>query len=349
LKLKKLGGEMKFEAIPRETVLLDPNNDMAPKNIPNEIRKDPLTGRTARICHFRELKWKKPDIDKLIAGTESWCPFCPEKVLKVTPCFPADIISEGRMTLDDKVLFPNIAPYDRLGAVATLGSRHYIPMTEIEPQRIRDGFRLVMKFFRHLHTIQHPESVYHLVSWNYMPASGSSIIHPHLQVFASSFAPNLLREKLQAAQAYMQVNGTNYWDDLVASEKAGRDRYLGAIGRSAWLTVFAPIGAVGDVIAVVDGVRSTLELSDDDLLALATGLTKLMAAYDRIGIYNFNMSFFAGAANDDHARFHLIFSPRIYFNPSIGTPDVAALGRLFGESVCMGFPEEINKLLKVEF
>ncbi len=77
---------MKFEAIARETVLLDPNNDMARKNIPNEIRKDPLTGKTSRICHFRELKWKKPDIEKLIAGTENWCPFCPDKVLKVTPC-----------------------------------------------------------------------------------------------------------------------------------------------------------------------------------------------------------------------------------------------------------------------
>ncbi len=70
---------MKFEAIARETVLLDPNNEMARKNIPNEIRKDPLTGKTSRICHFRELKWKKPDIDKLIAGTKNWCPFCPDK------------------------------------------------------------------------------------------------------------------------------------------------------------------------------------------------------------------------------------------------------------------------------
>ena len=74
-----------------------------------------------------------------------------------------------------------------------------------------------------------------------------------------------------------------------------------------------------------------------------------MAAYDRMGIYNFNMSFFAGSQKDDHARFHLIFSPRIYFNPAIGTPDVAALGRLFGESVCMAFPEEINRMLKPEF
>jgi galactose-1-phosphate uridylyltransferase len=340
---------MKFEAIARETVLLDPNNDMAPKYIPNEIRRDPLTGKTARICHFRELKWKKPDIDKLIAGTAKWCPFCPEKVLDVTPCFPSDIVPEGRMTLGDKILFPNIAPYDRLSAVATLGPRHYIPMTEIKPQLIADGFRLAQKYFRHLDEMQHPESVYHLVSWNYMPASGSSIIHPHLQVFATCFAPNSLREKLQIAKDYRKVNKTNYWDDLIKAEKENGDRYLGKIGRTTWLTVFAPLGSVGDVTGIVDGVRSTLELTDDDLLDLATGLTKLMAAYDRVGIYNFNMSFFAGSQKDDHARFHLIFSPRIYFNPSIGTPDVASLGRLFGESVCMGFPEEINSMLKTEF
>ena len=78
---------MKFEAIAREAVHLDPSDNLARKHIPNEIRRDPLTGKTSRICHFRELNWKKPDLDKLVAGTESWCPFCPDKVLKVTPCF----------------------------------------------------------------------------------------------------------------------------------------------------------------------------------------------------------------------------------------------------------------------
>jgi hypothetical protein len=39
---------MKFEAIQRETVILDPNNNMERKTIPSEIRKDPLTGRTSR-------------------------------------------------------------------------------------------------------------------------------------------------------------------------------------------------------------------------------------------------------------------------------------------------------------
>ena len=63
---------MQFEAVARETVLLDPDNNLSPKQIPNEIRKDPLTGKTSRICHFRELLWKKPDLDQLVAGCESF-------------------------------------------------------------------------------------------------------------------------------------------------------------------------------------------------------------------------------------------------------------------------------------
>jgi len=340
---------MKFEAIERETVILDPNNNMQRKTIPSEIRKDPLTGKTSRICHFRPLKWEKPDLDQLIAGTEKTCPFCPDKVMKITPCFPEDIVPEGRIVLNDKVLFPNIAPYDILGAVATLGDRHYIPMTDFECERLADGFRLAIKFFQHVNRIHHPESVYHLVSWNYMPASGSSVIHPHYQVFATSYAPNQLRAELQAAEKYMQKTGTNYWDDLVKAEKAAKERFLGRIGRSNWMTVFAPLGVAGDVVAVVDDISSTLDLSDDDLTDLAKGLNNLMAAYDKIGIYNFNVSFYPGAAGDEFTRFHLVFSPRTYFSEALGTPDVAALRNLGNEGVCMAFPEDINKMLIPEF
>ena len=340
---------MKFETIERETVILDPGNNMQRKTIPSEIRKDPLTGRTSRISHFMPLKWEKPDFDKLVAGTVKFCPFCPDKIMKVTPCFPEDIVPEGRMVLDDKVLFPNIAPYDSLGAVATLGDRHYIPMTDFEPERLADGFRLALKFFRQVNKINHPESVYHLVSMNYMPASGSTLVHPHYQVFATAYAPNQLREELQAAESYMKKNGTIYWDDLVKAEKTGKDRFLGRIGRSNWMTVFAPLGVAGDVVAVVDGTRTTLDLLDDDLADLAYGLNNLMAAYDKMGIYNFNISFFPGAAGNNFTRFHLVFSPRTFFSQALGTPDVAALRNLGNEGICMAFPEDINKMLKKAF
>ena len=46
---------MNFEALRKETIVLNPQKNMARRSIPSEIRKDPLTGRTARICHFMKL------------------------------------------------------------------------------------------------------------------------------------------------------------------------------------------------------------------------------------------------------------------------------------------------------
>jgi galactose-1-phosphate uridylyltransferase len=92
-----------------------------------------------------------------------------------------------------------------------------------------------------------------------------------------------------------------------------------------------------------------LDLCEDDVGAIAQGLTFAMAAYDKMGIYNFNVCFFPGAVTDTHARLHLLFSPRAYFNPALGTPDAAALRSLYNESVCMAFPEEIAKAIRKEF
>jgi len=338
-----------FSATRKETTLLNPREEGKPRVIPSEIRSDPLTGRTARICHFMKLQWQKPDFEKLVAGTESWCPFCPGKVLEVTPSFPPDILPEGRLQRDDMVLFPNLAPYDAISAVATLGARHFFPMTEIEPARIARGFGLAMEFFRKVHATGHPESVYHMVNWNHMPPAGSSLIHSHLQVFASSSAPNLLRSELDEAKTYLSRTGTNYWDDLVSQEKATGQRYLGKLGRTEWLTAFAPMGVAGDVVAVVEGAQTTLDLTDEDLSDLADGLTRAMAAYDAMGIYSFNMNFFPGAGGDGHARFHLVFSPRTFFNQALGTTDVGALRNLYNETLCMAFPEEICQGLRTHF
>jgi len=340
---------MNFTSIKKETVVLIPQEDMAERRIPSEIRFDPLTGRTARICHFMKLQWEKPDFKALIDGTESWCPFCADKVLKVTPYFPPDLIPEGRLQKDDMVLFPNIAPYDSLGAVATFGSRHYIPMTTFEPTHLAAAFGFAFEFFRRVEVVGHPESVYHLINWNYMPPAGSSLIHPHLQVFATSSVPNLMRGELEASRMYLARNGSNFWDDLVTAEEKTGERYLGTIGRTHWMTAFAPMGVAGDVLTVVGKTQTMLDLTEQDLLDLAGGLVKIMAAYDKMGIYSFNLNFFTGSKTDTHTRVHLLFSPRTFFNQKLGTPDIGALRNLFNETLCMAYPEEINGLLKKDF
>jgi galactose-1-phosphate uridylyltransferase len=340
---------MKFESWKKETVILNPLKNMERRVIPSEIRKDPLTGRTARICHFMKLEWERPDFEKMTAGTAERCPFCPDRVMKITPLFPEEILPEGRLIRDDMVLFPNLAPYDSLSSVAVMGAAHYIPMTNIEPELIARAFRLAILFFERLEAIRHPESVYHMINWNYMPPSGSSIIHPHLQIVSSSWAPNLLRTELDAANAYAKARGTNFWEDWVKAETQTGERFLARIGRTSWFMHFAPLGVAGDVLGVVEGARSLLDLSDPDLLDIATGLTRAMKAYDKMGIYSFNMNFFPGAKGDDFTRLHLVFSPRTFFNQSLGTPDVGAGQKLFNESVCMAFPEEITGMLRPDF
>lgn len=331
--------DFKFER--KETVILDPSNDMKQRAIPSEIRIDPLTGRTSRICHFMKLQWPLPDFQKMIEGSDKICPFCPGKVLKITPCFPPDILPEGRLTSEDMVLFPNIAPYDSLGAVATMGERHFIPMADIKAERIKKALKLAMTFFKRVNDAGHPESVYHIVNWNYMPPSGSSLIHAHLQVFASKSAPNLMREELERSHAYRAKTGNNFWKAFVDVEAKNEVRFIGNIGRTAWFSSFAPMGVAGDILAVVEGVHATLSLTENDLQDISTGLTRAMAAYEKMGIYSFNMNFFPGAEKDDHTLFHLVFSPRTFFNQALGTPDVGALRNLFNETLCMAYPEEI--------
>lgn len=340
---------MQFNIVKKETHMRNPLKDNERRSIASEIRQDTLTGRTSRICHFMKLKWQKPDFEKIVGGTQETCPFCPEKIMKITPLFPEEILPEGRLLRDDMVLFPNIAPYDSLSSVAVMGSKHYLPMTEIEAGRIANAFRMIIDFFQIFEKIRHPEAVYHMINWNYMPPSGSSIIHPHLQVFSSSDAPNLLRQELEAARIYKEKNKSNYWDDLVKAETESGERFLAKTGRITWLSSFAPLGVAGDVLGVAEGISSMTELTDSDLSDIAKGLTAAMRAYDRMGIYSFNMNFYPGAKGDDFTRLHLVFSPRTFFNQALGTPDVGAGQKLFNESVCMARPEEINAMLKPEF
>jgi UDPglucose--hexose-1-phosphate uridylyltransferase len=126
-------------------------------------------------------------------------------------------------------------------------------------------------------------------------------------------------------------------------------RYLGARGRVHFLRSFAPKGVAGDVLAIVEGVASTLELTGDDLLALGEGLSAAMKAYASLGVYSFNMNFFTGKRGDRHARFHLLFSHRTFFNQALGATDVGALRNLYNESLCMAYPEEITDTLRPFF
>jgi len=333
-------GKIEFTVTRKECKFLDPRNNWDCVVVPIEIRRDPLTGRTARICHFRVGKWKSPDFSAVISGTEVWCPFCPDKVLEKTPRFPEEILPEGRLIRQDSVLFPNLAPYDGISAVVSIGPEHFLPMTGFSVERLVNAFGLCFSFFERLRERKHPEAVHPLIMWNYMPASGSSVIHPHLQILSSSSSPNLLRERDGAALNYYRKTGRNFWDDFIEEERGG-ERYIARTGRIHWISAFAPSGVAGDVLAIVKEAHTFFDLPEEDLTALCEGFTRVMAAYEDFGMASFNLALYQGSLENDHSCLHAVFSPRTYFYQKLGTPDTGAIRHLFDEPIVMSYPEEI--------
>ena len=122
-----------------------------------------------------------------------------------------------------------------------------------------------------------PTAVWSSVNANYLPPSGSSLVHPHIQ--SSHDACGLTGQRLMAEQAgawHERRSGSDR-AALVDQEATG-PRWVGHIGRVAWLTPFAPTG-FHEVWGVVSGAADVTDLTEQDSRALGQGLSQVLAAY----------------------------------------------------------------------
>ena len=139
---------LEFRRERKLALLHDPRKNFELAEIESEIRYDPLTGNSARICHFSLPKLPPPDFAELLAVSRAACPFCPDKVEAITPRFPDDLVPGGRLRRGDAVLFPNLFPYDDISAVAVLAREHFFAMEAVPERPVREGLQLARDFFR---------------------------------------------------------------------------------------------------------------------------------------------------------------------------------------------------------
>ena len=99
-----------------------------------------------------------------------------------------DLVPEGRVQRGEAVVFPNLSPYDEHSAVAVMCREHFISPSGFTPGILSDAFRACIDYFDHF--AHFPGTDFPLVCWNYMPAAGSSQVHPHLQVYATDVPGN---------------------------------------------------------------------------------------------------------------------------------------------------------------
>lgn len=347
-----------FRSEKKLTVLLDPRHDFACANIESEIRFDPLTGDSARICHFTGMTPESPDMAALAATTHAACPFCCDKVQRVTPRFAPDFLRgfsaagsaavDGRLQRGEATLFPNLFPYDDISAIAAISDAHYLAPESIPAVIVADAIKLARDFFEHCARRELAAAdAYGLLTWNYLPASGGSQIHPHMQVALTQHPGNRLARELAAESVYLQQHGRSHAADLLATERDGA-RWLLADAAVAWLVPYAPTGIMGDAQAYFPGKRRLTDLSDAEVDAFARSLVRIIAAFRAQGLGSFNLTFFPDHASEDSGRHWLNarLLPRLYLNNALHVSDASYLQLLLQESFCMRHPEAVAQQLR---
>jgi len=328
----------------------DPRHNFALSTIASEIRYDPLTGDSGRLCHFLFNSAPPTDLSALIANSAVNCPFCPGAVDKVTPRFLEDMLPEGRLRHGAAVLFPNLFPYDDVSAVAVISERHFHPLEDIPKQIIVDGITIARKFLRRIEA-GHRESAdpgYGIVVWNYLPPAGASQVHPHMQVVHTTNPGNTLRRELAAEKAYREKYGRTYVADLLAMEQAEGARWIGKSGSVSWYTPYVPTGLLGDCVGVFPGRSTLTALSDAEIADFAAGLRQVLRYFAGLGLWSFNLMFFPasmGSTADEHWLTARIV-PRFYLNPVLHVSDVAYPQLLMGERLAMVYPEQTAASLR---
>ncbi len=341
--------EFRREVLPSRMMVRDSSGYLNESIILLELRFDPLTGRTCRIVQYSLDKIVKPDLTSLEKRSqELTCPFCQPLVEQITPRFPPDLIHEGIIRKGKAIVFPNNNPYDVYSSVVVVTDKHFVPLKGFDAETVYNTLTVAQSYLKSVEKFD-ARAIYHFMGWNYMPPSGGSLVHPHLQSNAGYYPTDYQKELLEAAERYYQEKGSNYWSDLLEEEKRNKQRYLGKIGNVEWLTSFAPKGRLSDVIAVFPGRASITELTVKELRDFSSGLLKVFAYIDELKLISFNMSTYSGFAKD---RFwaHARITPRgMLLYSSIETSDQFYYQIMQDENICIIPPETAAERLRKYF
>ena len=329
--------------------LLDPRNNYERVTHNNmEFRYDPLTGRSTRLAHIGAIRPQKLIYDDYDGENKGFCPFCPPNLEQATSIFPQELIPEKRLYRGETTLIANIAPYDAYSGLVILSEKHVLTIEDMTIDLMRDAFGLAVEFFKRVKTYD-PQIPYYFMGWNYMPPSGGGLVHAHIQVFGSKDPGNVFFADLQAANIYKKETGRQYWPDYLAEEEKRGERYLTRIGEMHWLVPFAPLGFMGDVLAIVPRPCAPEGLSEQLLEDFVLGLHRLFAFYKNKGVYSFNASIHFSPDEQSEYPLTIRFSPRTFLNRKYYPPDANFFHIMLQQPVCVVWPEETAQQIRPYF
>jgi len=345
--------KISFEKVIREAKFLSPLRDFKPVVQKIEFRKDPLTGRWCRINMERARRVKQAttggeNLSEIVEKSKKSCFFCPRNLDKATPMFPSNFPS-GRLKRGSAVLFPNLFPFSEFHAVGILSREHFLNFSDFSRRQLFDCFWLCINYLK-LVRKAHRDVKYCTLNWNWLPPAAASIIHPHVQVTADRKPTSYVREILQASRRYFQSRGSNYWLDLIESERNG-DRWIGERDSVSWMTSFAPQGNREVLGVFSDGSSSLLELSNSSLRDFCTGILRILKGYREMGVDSFNLTFFSASADGEAKDWYSLHS-KIISRPNFRAfyaSDDGFMEKFHEEPIIETKPEDVASFLRRYF
>ena len=301
-------------------------------------RRDPLTGHSARILTGQKLQPPtRPDLSELSAKP-AFCPFDAEYLEQTTFPFPAELTAEGRIRAGRAVVVPNILAYATHSAVGIYDpSRHFLDLDEFTPGIVGDALEAML---RHAAAVRRfdPTATWSSINANFLPPSGASLVHPHLQSAHDGCGLTVQRRLVECSGAWPEP--ASFWTSLVDQEQHG-PRWLGRTGRVAWLTPFSPTG-FHEVWGIVDGAADLTDLSPDDAADLGIGVSRILGAYHRWNLTSFNFALIGGGPDGTAHRYQVVMKVVSRSNAeAMYRSDATYFERLLGEALIDMSPEEV--------
>jgi UDPglucose--hexose-1-phosphate uridylyltransferase len=319
--------------------MLDPSTGEV-MTTPVEVRFDPLTGHTSRILPDRGLMPANDfDLGAFAAEVQPSCPFCTERIERLTPRLPQDIHPDGRIVHGEAVLFPNLHAYSSHSSVSVYSPRlHYLPLEDMTPRLMADNLATQVAFASAVMTAD-PAASWTSINANHMLPSGSSLFHPHLQGIVDA-QPTTFQRLLADVPPERFVA-------YLRTERSAGERHLGSTGQVEWLVSFAPI-APAELRAFIAGVASTVDLGEDLIEELGYGLSLALGAYAEMGYESFNLATYGAPRGTTGYALNLRIACRSNLKPFYRS-DSTFLERLHWEGAIDLSPEVVAERIGDRF
>ena len=331
---------------------ISPLKDFQLDSQPIEYRRDALLNRWCRINLERTKRVKQGQdtivISELVEKSRERCFFCKENIDKTTPKFPESIAPEGRIKLGETSVFPNLFPFAKYHAIATVTEEHYLALEDFKVKQIEDTLKACLDYFDRVNKTDN-DAKYASFNWNYLPPSGASIVHPHAQLTVDNVPSFLTNFYLEASENYQKQNSENYWLRLVNEEEKAGERFIKKTENIAWFTSFVPSGN-NEVMAVFQDAQNLGDLSDKNISTLSNGIKNLLKGYYSLGVQSFNITSYSAPLNEDRESFRLTF--RFISRPSPNnfyTSDAGFMEILHQERIVESMPEDVAKTMREFF